>query len=552
MRSFNFEPRSLVGRVSANDLAAVRGLPVYFSTLGEGYQDMTKHLPTGEAWTVTDDQGRFHVPALANGIFFASVDVPPQSLYRAPRIRDRDFKAASRIELEIPLKRMLHVRGVIRENGTGKPVEGVGVSFSSPDLTGSLHFVHTDSEGRYDALAYPGSKSYLHLSEPKAYLKLGQGIETVIGAQDGQTIPPVELDRGVTLRGIVVDAEDKVVVGASVEGKWDRTYPVNSPDHPGMALGRTFSASAKTDAQGQFLLEGIHPGANVMLEASASEARTDRPNQAAAGTTTLAKLVISGANTVALLGRVVDASDRPVAGALVRIRSRPLKTQGHPESEPLRFDVSEIRTDRDGRFRTPRKLKRGFGYRAEIKPADEAFMPENSPWLAIKAETRPVLPKVVLRRPRTVEGRVVDTRGKPVAGALVRQADDGPAPTQTVADTDGRFALPGVLAEPAFVFVAKDRYPFVGAPITATDAVVEVMVTGINESDRKPLKSPEAPLSRAQELAIAHRVFDPYAERVIKEGEAQELFRSHAHSDLARPGTGDRAAQRPAAPALAT
>jgi beta-lactamase regulating signal transducer with metallopeptidase domain len=514
----------VVGRVSANDPAAVRGLPVYFTSHVDGSRDPTRHQPLGEAWAVTDDRGRFHVPALATGSFSASVAVPAQALYRAPRISDRDFKASSRIEIEIPLKRMLHVRGVIREKGTGRPIEGVGVSFSSPDLLGAFHFVLTDADGRYDALAYPGSKSYLHLAEPKAYLKRGHGIETVIGETDGQTMPPIELDRGVTLRGIVVDAEDKPVIGAAVEGKWDRISPVNSPNNPGTALGQTFSTTAKTDAQGQFLLEGIHPGANVMLEASESEARTNRPTRAAAGTATLAKLVISAANTVALVGQVVDPTDRPVVGALVQVRSRPMNESGFPETHAIRFDVSEIRTDRDGRFRTPRQLKRGYGYRAEVKSPDETFMPENSPWLAMKAETRPFLPKIVLRRLRTVTGRVLDTHGKPVPGAPVRQAGDGPVPTQVVTDSDGRFALPGVLAEPAFICVAKDRYQFAGTPLTATDAAVEVTLVGVDESYPERLKSPQPSLSRAEELAVLHRVFDAYAVRVIKEGSGRELF----------------------------
>ena len=72
----------------------------------------------------------------------------------------------------------------------------------------------------------------------------------------------------------------------------------------------------------------------------------------------------------------------------------------------------------------------------------QTFMPESTPWLALKTETRPFFAKVVLRRLRTVRGRVLDSQGKPVAGASVRQAGDGPAPTQDMTDAEGRFALP--------------------------------------------------------------------------------------------------------------
>ena len=167
--------------------------------------------------------------------------MPNESLYRAPWIRDRDFKAAPRIEMEIPLKRMVHVRGVDPGKGDGQADRGRRRQFQLSGTDRSLQFVHHRRQWPLRGPGLPGIHDPIcHLSEPKAYLKRGHGIKTVIGDKDGQTIPPVELERGVTLRGIVVDAEDKPVVAAIVEGKWDRTYPVNSPDHPGMALGQTF------------------------------------------------------------------------------------------------------------------------------------------------------------------------------------------------------------------------------------------------------------------------------------------------------------------------
>ena len=192
----------------------------------------------------------------------------------------------------------------------------------------------------------------------------------------------------------------------------------------------------------------------------------------------------------------------PVAGALIQIRSATFEGRWAPGAQPDPFRRGEVRSDRDGRFRTPRHLKRGYGYRAEIKPVDESIMPESTPWLAIKTETRPFFPKIVLRRLRTVRGRVVDTQGKPVAGALVRQASDGPALTQDVTDSEGRFALPGVLAEPALVFVARDGYRFEGKPIAASDAVVEVTLARVDEPFHQAHDGLPPPLARADELAI--------------------------------------------------
>ena len=63
-----------------------------------------------------------------------------------------------------------------------------------------------------------------------------------------------------------------------------------------------------------------------------------------------------------------------------------------------------------------------------------------------------------------------------------------------------------------------------GTPITATDAIVAVTLRGVDEPYPTPLKSLQPPLSRADELAVVHRVFDTYAEGVIKEGSERDLY----------------------------
>ena len=215
---------------------------------------------------------------------------------------------------------------------------------------------------------------------------------------------------------------------------------------------------------------------------------------------------------------------KPLPGRWCRSARERSANTDMPEAFPIRFSAGEIRTDSDGRFRTPREVKRGYGYRAEITPVDEVFMPECTPWLAVKADTKPFFPKLVLRRLRTVHGRVVDSHGKPVAGASVRQAGDAALPTQVITDSEGQFALPGILAEPAFVFVSKDGFRFEGKPIGGSDGVVRVSLSRLSEPRPKPMLTLPPTLSRAEELAVLHRVFDGYAERVIKEGESRDLY----------------------------
>ena len=264
-----------------------------------------------------------------------------------------------------------------------------------------------------------------------------------------------------------------------------------------------------------------------MLQAEAGEARTEAPRQAAAGLAEPVKLMISGANTVSLEGRVIDSAGKPVPDVVVQIGSRPLGKDSLPGPGPLRLPEGAIRTDQEGYFKTSRQIKRGFAYRAEVKPDDPSLMSDNSPWLPLRPDTKAVLGDVVLRRLRTVEGKVADRQGQPVAGAVVRQSGDGPVATQTETDANGHFRLSGVLAEPAFIFGAKEGYRFQGQSIAANASSVELTISRLDEPT-KPMTTLPSSLTRSAELRLIHLLFDGYAERVIKSGtqaERGQVFR---------------------------
>src|SRR5262249_52949699 len=105
------------GRVIAEDPRAVRGLRVYLSTPTD-VADAEACLG-GVAEVVTDDEGRFTVPAIAEGTLV---------LIYEPR-RDLPFRGAfdsrplvvvgETTQVEIPLKRAVLIKGLVRETGTG-------------------------------------------------------------------------------------------------------------------------------------------------------------------------------------------------------------------------------------------------------------------------------------------------------------------------------------------------------------------------------------------------------------------------------------------------
>ena len=160
-------------------------------------------------------------------------------------------------------------------------------------------------------------------------------------------MPLIELDHGASVRGVVLDETGQPVAGAKVEGKWTHiTGRLGDQLVHGSDFGRSRSipslgdsSRCQRDARGQ-------PGECPYRSAPA----------AGAGTNTPVKLVISGANTLALFGQVVDATGAPVAGVVVSIQATPLGERNVLSPHPVRFAGAEIRTDRDGRFRTPREI----------------------------------------------------------------------------------------------------------------------------------------------------------------------------------------------------
>ena len=107
-------------------------------------------------------------------------------------------------------------------------------------------------------------------------------------------------------------------------------------------MGFNFSATSRSNARGEFLLEGIHQGAEVMLEAEAGEVRTGAPQPGVPDAPDPIRLVISGANTVSLEGKVVDSAGSRSPEAVVEIRSRPLGKDAGPD--PDRSDSPRARS----------------------------------------------------------------------------------------------------------------------------------------------------------------------------------------------------------------
>ncbi|MBI3469051.1 MAG: carboxypeptidase regulatory-like domain-containing protein, partial [Planctomycetes bacterium] len=496
----------VAGRLMAEEKTVAAGVTVQIVTY-DPMPDARGLFVSGSARVTSDADGRFAVPALAPGKLSFQFEMDKRLPYRAVAPTNQTIQAGQEAEIEIPMVPAVRVHGSVRERGTDKPVAAVGINIVSNNNTNEI--LYTNETGTFEGYVTPGSLvTYVH-GVPKPYFEPGRRMPRPVDVEAGTdyAVPRIELVRGASLRGRVLDADGNPVAGASVSGAWT------------MDEGQPKSIFAMSGSSGDFLLEGVEPRAELRLSASFKDASTEADTAARASEAQPVILRISTASNMALSGRVLDRAGKPVAGAQIEIWSQTRAPQGHISGHTaVLFDGERaVRTDNTGRFLTQWRIKRIGEYRAIVHA--DGFVPGRTEWITVKDGKPESFPDVVLGRLRTTAGRVVDREGKPVGAATVFQSGDGPKRTTTTTDDQGRFSLSGVIDARAFVFVEKAGYRFHAQPIEPSDDEVELVLQPAADAVSMPLRTLAAPLPRDEAIRLAKRLLEPYAEQAIEQGD---------------------------------
>ena len=469
----------------------------------------------GEAEAACDPSGRFEVPTIAAGLLTLELafDCEKGTTLRGDPPRGLVLAAGSTVEAAIPLRPTVRVRGVVREKGTKRPIAGVGLAINR--RFGGDSTAVSDADGNYSAVVVREVNQAFGwpiriprpFYEPEGAPEVPQRMPT--RDKPELLLPVLELARGRLARGRRGRGRE---AGGGCRGRGD-LWPVDpdagrsrGPVHPG---GRRPA-----------------PGAEARRPARAGEHRTSAMTIRAGnlGPTPL-KLTIRPGQTGRISGRVVDPSGRPIAGASVRIWRQVRHESGVMFlKEPVAGEDGSIvvRTGADGRFRAGRPLPVGDEYAVDASAPGRLSGHSAAVKLSSGDQT---IPDVVLPGVRIVEGRVVDRSGRPVAGARVIQSGDGPLRTETRADGEGRFELPGIIEGPAFVFAAKAGYRFQAKAVDLGAGPVTVELSRDEEPPVVTYGPQASSLPAEEEKALARRLFLPYAERVLAKGTAADKYR---------------------------
>ncbi|OWK40442.1 carboxypeptidase regulatory-like domain-containing protein [Fimbriiglobus ruber] len=355
--------------------------------------------------------------------------------------------------LVIALDRETYFEGVVR-GPDGKPVGGAVVRADEGLTEGNIRYTRSalwtetraDPQGRYRLYVQPNEYTIQVRAAGTGIVQLPA---TVIGHGQKRTLD-LTLMPGVTFRAKVVDSiSGKPVAGVKLYD-WQRPEVAGLSDDNGeitigeLLPGRASFKVASTTHARWWSDQTITLSERRGPENPKTGFRRNFDNLAFNATTGMQPVTVTVEPAVRCAGRVLDPNGKPVAGATV---SAVLPGSGNTLTGDTRFRAETIA---DGTFTL---LLPATG------AAEYNLMAHDGPYGTWRTWANGVLPPIKttpgqtvndltlnLTRPAVVRGRVVDTKGRPVAGReICSQPTDGReshyySPTTTT-KADGTFEL---------------------------------------------------------------------------------------------------------------
>lgn len=479
VRTATLELRLGIGQTVPVRVLAADGKPVAGVLMSR--QD---GLPLG----TTDDQG---VLALAVG------EKPPLDVTllaadgRTFEARVALFRPGEpRTPRELRLPALVEIPARVTSAADGRPLTGALV-WSDP---GSVH--RTDARGE-TRLATPAAGPWgAQAAAP------GHATDSFGRLQAGPRRPlSFALEPDLAVTGVVVDEAGRPVAGAEISAS-AANWPMRMPMRSRMRLFQGGSL-ARTGPDGRFRVGNLVEGISYELRATRAgfaPARAETIAPSPERPAVPVRIVLQRGRSA--FGKVLDAEQRPVAGAQVTLRSAAptdrMRQLRALDEEIL--DLFETATGADGRFDL-RNLPPG---RYDLMAWGRGFAPLTLPNLEIpEGAATTDLGTLVLAPGVALEGRVVDDAGKPVEGAQIHVAE--------AADDAIPFRRPRETAEPQGMS-ALDGF-FRIEDLRAGSAVdVTALRTGHAPGEAQGVRVPADEPVRIVLLAVATlsgRVLDP-------------------------------------------
>ncbi len=509
---------AIVGRVSDPQGAPIAGVGVVVLGAAQGIS-----LQAG-----TDAGGRYRVGGLDAGEYRVTAFSDAHLLDLAGK--SVQVPATGDVVLDIVLETGLAIEGTV-VGPAGEPVAGARVSASPERVradkarSGSGRDAKSGPDGRFSLSGLAEGTFALRASGPNGGAYTSARLE---GVEAGATGVRVVLGLGGTIEGLVHDgATGAPVPSAGVDLGGEVDPGAGGAERRAAKEEATWSRT-KTGEDGVFRFDGVAPGVYRITARAADRAPGEVGGVlVTAGGSARVDVILEAGAEVA--GRVVALPGRvPVAGASVRDATR-----GSGSVSVKGDGAGGAPTDDAGRFvlRGVAAGRRRIAATAPSRPPGEA--PVDVPASGGRVEVEIVLPAG-----GAIEGRVLDATGAPRAGAVV-SAFSAEVAGKAEVDADGRYAIRGLPAGQAFVFVegmdeAKRSGPAGFRTVSVRDGETTVL-DFIEREEPRPVVVTGLVRRRGTPLPGATLGFAPVGGAILEQRSA-ETDRDGAYRVLLPPG----------------
>ena len=505
----------VLGQVEGGPVAQVAGLTVRIGSESNG-------RAVGAIQVTTDATGHFEAADVVAGLVSIQVESRPGSTDLADPVSRQTLEPGGTLNSRVALRRGVQIRGSVVEQGPATPIVGAWLTIAAPNDP-APRWVRTDESGRFAAVARAGPVAVRIASAPPPFLAPSPDSRPnrveIPGTIADFAWPTIELQRGATLSGrVLADDGQPVGAGVAVAARWTRR---SGRAHDDVVV------AALTSTDGTFAVGPTAPGMNVTIEAHRPGDQGGSPMPVAVTPRAEPVVVTLGPPTATLtpIGRVIDSTGRPVAGALVqfRVADHPWIAHGARSGRRLAaagFDA--VVTDEQGRYTASGRLDARHRYfaSAEASGCESGRTRLISGHSAIGSTLR--FPDLVVERhygPSVVVGRVVGTDGQPIAGVTVRDN----ARHEAITGASGWFRLEGTGAGgSSFLFAERADYRFFGRSLVISngdaDHPIQVILTRTNEPMTDRTMADQAGddwVRRAVASLIRTMVVVPFVDRTL-------------------------------------
>jgi hypothetical protein len=385
----------------------------------------------------------------------------------------------------------VHIRGRVADKATLKGISGVGLIL----IDGlSMRYVVTNARGEYTFYSRTGDVGIFVSHAPDPYVAPSSSVRVIWDDTSAVKSPDILLDSTSSFEALVVDAAGRPIERAEV-----RIAANDSEDE-------AFKTVLHSDAAGRVILGDFSTKQTLAIRGRSNNAAAAMKKVPLGSQKGPIRLVLSEKTAFVLRGTMLDDAGLPILQADLKLfpdEPAPTNYQEWCSLQSYRmgnFSVAESKSDAEGKFEFA-GLWPDIRYRLFLKaPGHERYA---SAIIHAHADKTCDLGKIVLARTvEVVEGTVIDSVGKPVAGARVFNSGDGPEPMETRSDAGGRFRLEGFRKGPAYVFAIKDGYQFAGLRTTAgaKDAAIKMFRNG-EATPKRSLATTTFPPEEQKKLA---------------------------------------------------